>query len=395
MNYYNYIPKNELDEIFHILPSKIGRNEEKKILSHCLGATLYMPAIKENIAEDIINKKNKGLNSLVICLEDAIGEQQLPDAEKKIIQNFLKISNALKEEKIKFEELPLIFIRVRNSEQIIRIFSGISNNLEILTGFVFPKFSIKNGNKYFKELSDLNKKYNTKIYGMPILETSEIMFKENRYENLSAISKILDNYNELVLNIRIGAADLSNLYGIRRGYDINIYHIAVLSECIGDIVNKFVRIENEFVVSGPLWEYFSGGERIMKPQLRQTPFHDSYGKKGDDLRKKIINKYIDGLIYEVVLDKANGLWGKTIIHPTHIIPVQSLYAVTHEEYLDAVSILDNNTGKIGVFKSSYTNKMNEINTHTNWANKILLRSKIFGVLNEGKYFTDLFKNYNG
>ena len=95
-----------------------------------------------------------------------------------------------------------------------------------------------------------------------------------------------------------------------------------------------------------VWEYFIGGERVIKPQLRQTPFEESHGKMGHRMRKKIIHEYIDGLLYEVVLDKANGLWGKTIIHPSHIIPVQSLYAVTHEEYLDAISILDNNTGDI-------------------------------------------------
>ncbi len=51
---------------------------------------------------------------------------------------------------------------------------------------------------------------------------------------------------------------------------------------------------------------------------------------GVKLREKIINKSIDGLIREVLLDKANGIIGKTIIHPTHIIPVEALYVVSHE-----------------------------------------------------------------
>ena len=121
-------------------------------------------------------------------------------------------------------------------------------------------------------------------------------------------------------------------------------------------------------------------------------FSDSYGKEGSDIRKKIIDAYVDGLMYEVILDKANGLWGKTIIHPSHIIPVQSLYAVTYEEYIDALSIIDNSNGDIGVLKSSSNNKMNEIKTHINWANKIMLRTEIYGVLNEGKSFTDLFNS---
>ena len=41
------------------------------------------------------------------------------------------------------------------------------------------------------------------------------------------------------------------------------------------------------------------------------------------------------------------------------------------------------------------NKMNEIKTHLNWSKKVILRSKIFGVLNEERIFTDLFpKNEN-
>ena len=92
---------------------------------------------------------------------------------------------------------------------------------------------------------------------------------------------------------------------------------------------------------------------------------------------------------EVLLDKANGLIGKTIIHPSHIIPVQSLYVVSHEEYIDACSILSNNNGEVGVLKSKFSNKMNEIKPHLSWAKKIISRSKIYGVFNEHQTFTSL------
>lgn len=390
MRHYDYLSNQEIEKIFFIPPAEINRNGNKEIISHALGATLYMPATRETIAEDIIQKKYLGLKSIAICLEDAIGDQQIELAESMLVDTFEKISNAVKTQKIKYNDLPLIFIRVRSPEQLIIISDKLNVTLKLLTGFIFPKFSVRNGGTYFEELVNINKKFKIRLYGMPILESPEIIYNEKRIETLNAIGEITDNFRDLVLNIRIGATDFSNLFGIRRGYDINIYSIAVLRNCIENIINKFARMENSYVISGPVWEYFAGGERIIKPQLRLSPFEESYGKDGHDVRKKMIDKYIDGLIYEVILDKANGLWGKTIIHPSHIIPVQSLYAVTHEEYEDAMSIINNSNGYIGVLKSNYTNKMNEVKTHINWANKIIIRSNIFGVLNEGSIFTDLF-----
>ncbi|MDP4127851.1 MAG: HpcH/HpaI aldolase/citrate lyase family protein, partial [Bacillota bacterium] len=146
-----------------------------------------------------------------------------------------------------------------------------------------------------------------------------------------------------------------------------------------------------YVISGPVWEYFTNGGRVLKPQLRKSPFeefHMSNGGHGSKIRSQLLNKYVDGLIREVILDKENGIIGKTIIHPSHIIPVQSLYTVGHEEYLDALSILENQDQR-GVIRSQYTNKMNEIKPHYYWAQKILLRAKNYGVFHEQHNFISL------
>ena len=52
------------------------------------------------------------------------------------------------------------------------------------------------------------------------------------------------------------------------------------------------------------------------------------------------------------------------------------------KYIDAIQIIKGNNKKTGVLKSSNSNKMNELNTHTIWANGIINRAKIFGVLNK-------------
>jgi hypothetical protein len=147
-------------------------------------------------------------------------------------------------------------------------------------------------------------------------------------------------------------------------------------------------MDNHYVISGPVWEYFKS-DRVFKPQLRQTPFEESMGKHGRILRMDYINRYVDGLIREVAMDKENGIIGKTIIHPTHIRPVQSMYVVTHEEYMDALHIIENSQGDLGVMKSRYSNKMNEFKPHLTWANRIMIRATIYGVLNENQNFTCL------
>ena len=45
-----------------------------------LGATLYMPATRTDIAATIIDQKIDGLRSLIICLEDAVSDTDIPQA---------------------------------------------------------------------------------------------------------------------------------------------------------------------------------------------------------------------------------------------------------------------------------------------------------------------------
>lgn len=86
-------------------------------------------------------------------------------------------------------------------------------------------------------------------------------------------------------------------------------------------------------------------------------------------RQPLVNGEIDGLLREVILDKANGFVGRTVIHPSHVKFVNALMAVTKEEYDDACQIL--NAGG-GVVKGSGGNKMNEIRPHTNWAKRFTI-----------------------
>ncbi|MCR5221584.1 MAG: HpcH/HpaI aldolase/citrate lyase family protein, partial [Lachnospiraceae bacterium] len=94
------------------------------------------------------------------------------------------------------------------------------------------------------------------------------------------------------------------------------------------------------------------------------------------------------LLRELLLDRANGFIGKTIIHPTHIPYVNGMFAVTREVYDDALQVLSTSGG---VIKSSSGNKMNEISPHRCWAEKIIMRSKAYGVIADESMYQELFE----
>lgn len=389
MQYFSYLSEELRERIFFNFPGSFNKETEREILAHAVGALLYMPATQLHFVEDIVSGKHIGMVSMVLCLEDAIGDHQVEAAEKHVVDQIHRLALLIDEGKFDPMLLPLIFIRVRNPEQMLRLLEQFQDDADLLTGFVFPKFSVENGAAFLEGLNEFNNEKGTRLYGMPILETPEVIYSESRINYLLELRQLLDSYQDLILNVRIGATDFSGLFGIRRGPDVTVYDIAVIRDCIGNIINIFRRQNSPYVVSGPVWEYFASAERLLKPQLRVSPFQEENKISGIKIREKLLNKYIDGLIREVILDKDNGLMGKTVIHPSHIIPVQALYVVNHEEYNDACTILDNNDGQRGVVQSQYSNKMNEIKPHAHWAERIIVRAKIYGVFHGHHNFTSL------
>jgi citrate lyase beta subunit len=390
MKYFTYFYENELESLFFQRPKDFNKYSDRELLSYGLGATLYMPATRPNIHQELLSKKHEGLTSLVIDLEDAVGDTDLEKAEELLIGEMKKLYEEFNKNYLTIDDLPLMFIRIRNVEQLKVIKVQLGDAIQLLTGVVLPKFSAESGEELLEEVVNIHREYNP-FYAMPILETDRIIQKESRMTELMAIKQLLDRYKDNILNVRIGATDFCGLYGIRRSVDTTVYEIAVLRDCIADIINVFQRAESPYVISGPVWEYFSSKPRMLKPQLRQTPFRERYGDEGLKWRAELIDQNLDGLIREVLMDIANGLSGKTIIHPTHIKAVQALNVVTYEEYIDACEIVEAQNGKNGVKKSNFSNKMNEIKPHLFWAKKIILKSQLYGVLHEGYTNIDLIK----
>lgn len=361
-------------------PIEFDKHSEKNLLQYCLGATMYMPGTKD-FAQAVIDKKYPGLTSMVMCFEDACKEECVPAAEVNCINVLDTLMHAEERGVLSFEDIPLLFFRVRNPQQFIHFSNMLKpEHYRYITGFNFPKFNSISGGPYMNHLQELNSRFSEIIYGMPIIEDARVAFKETRLQELLSIKEICDSHKDLILNIRVGGTDFSSCFGVRRDINITIYDILTVSDCLMDILNVFTR-QNDYTVSGPVWEYFKVNksmktmEELPKIDLQQTLLK----------RKAIVNDAVDGLMRELVLDQANGFMGKTCIHPSHLCYINGMLAVTKDEYDDAYQIL-NTSG--GVVKGS--KGMNEIGPHKNWAERISMRAAAYGVIKNEASYLELF-----
>ncbi|AGN34789.1 HpcH/HpaI aldolase/citrate lyase family protein [Bacillus paralicheniformis] len=380
MQYFDFLSASQKEDVFFKLPGSVTKDSPKHILEHALGAALYVPGNRKDIADVMINNKYPELCSVVFCLEDSIGDCEVLQAENNLVSQADMIYQAQKLQNISGDVLPLMFIRVREPEQMLELGNKLGRALHLFTGFVFPKFSMLNAEHYLDTLTKLSQESGIVLYGMPIFETPDLLAMETRAKALQELKSTLGFYQDIVLNIRIGATDLCGLYGIRRKPETPIYDVLVISDFIKDIVNYFGL---QFVISGPVWEYFEDASRTV-----QT-FGPNWADAGES--SLVINRYIDGLINETLLDLANGIHGKSVIHPSQIKAVQSLHVISMEDYLDALSIVESADGTRGVVKSSFSNKMIEIKPYLSWAKKILLKAEIYGVYHENRSYTDILR----
>ncbi|MGN0182429.1 MAG: HpcH/HpaI aldolase/citrate lyase family protein [Candidatus Ornithomonoglobus sp.] len=373
MRHHLYNP----DYKFYKEPEEFNKYTPRALLQYCLGATMYMPGTKD-FAQAIIDKKHPGLTSMVMCFEDACKEEDVPRAEINSVQLLDVISGKLERGELTYKDIPLIFFRVRSVEQFKHFAQMLEpRHIKVITGFNFPKFNTLNAEAYFSHLEELNNKYGEIIYGMPIIEDSRVAFKETRMDELLGVKETMDKYKELVLNVRVGGTDFSSCFGVRRGINYTIYDIMTVRDCLMDILNVFTR-NNDYTVSGPVWEYFRANKNMkFNVDLPKYSLQDTLLK-----RKAIVNDAVDGLMRELILDQANGFMGKTCIHPTHLNFINGMLAVTKEEYEDAYQIMHTSGGVIKGSKG-----MNEIGPHRRWAEKIIMRSRAYGVIeNENSYF---------
>ncbi|WP_131770965.1 HpcH/HpaI aldolase/citrate lyase family protein [Candidatus Protofrankia californiensis] len=388
MRHFGFLAADRADALFHRLPEEILPAADRRLVATALGATLYAPGTRPTLAADVRRQVSAGVTSMVLCLEDAIADHEVPAAEANIVAALRDLGE---NPPATAGGPPLLFVRVRDTDQISRVTAQLdASSSAMLGGFVLPKFDPEGGVAALAAVVRASDRLGRLLWAMPVLESPQVIFRETRVQTLLGVRDLVDKHGDIVLAVRIGATDLCGLFGLRRDRDLTIYDIAVVRDCIADIVNVCGR-GGEHVVSGPVWEYFAQPERLFVSSLRVTPFEEADlvddSADGARMRSRLVSADLDRLIREVVLDKANGLLGKTVIHPSHVPAVHALHVATHEEYTDAMTILADNVG--GVRPSHYANKMNELRPHRTWAEGVLRRARAFGVLREGHTFVDV------
>ncbi|MFC8662516.1 MULTISPECIES: HpcH/HpaI aldolase/citrate lyase family protein [Streptomyces] len=381
MRHFGHIAPEVRERLFHQEPCVFTADSPARMLAVALGATLYSPATRPKLADDIVKQTGRGVVSMVLCLEDSIDDAEVPEAEANLVRQFADLAERCPE-----TELPLLFVRVRAPEQIPDLVGRLGASVRLLSGFVLPKFTEERGIPFLEALTAAEAASGRRLFAMPVLESPDLLYRESRAETLAGIFRAVDKYRDRVLALRLGVTDFCSAYGLRRAPDMTAYDVQIVASVIADVVNVLGRADGTgFTVTGPVWEYFRVQERMFKPQLRRSPFTP----EAEDLRALLIEHDMDGLLREISLDRANGLQGKTCIHPSHVLPVHALSVVSHEEFSDAQDILRPERGGGGVLRSAYTNKMNEVKPHRAWAERTLQRAEVFGVANEDIGFVEL------
>lgn len=370
MRHFGQIAPDVRKRLFHQEPCSFTAESPARLLSAALGATLYSPATRPSLADDILKQSARGLVSMVLCLEDSIDDADVPVGEENLVRQLTDLAER------SGDDVPLLFVRVRTPEQIPDLVRRLGPAVRLLSGFVLPKFTEERGMPFLEALAAAEATSGRRLFAMPVLESPDLLYRESRVQTLEGISRAVDKYRDRVLALRLGVTDFCSSYGLRRGPDMTAYDVQIVASVIADVVNMLARADGTgFTVTGPVWEYFRVQERMFKPQLRQSPFLEG---QAVELRQKLIEHSMDGLLREISLDRANGLLGKTCIHPSHVLPVHALSVVSHEEFSDAQDILRPERCGGGVMRSAYTNKMNEVKPHRAWAERTLLRGEVFG-----------------
>jgi citrate lyase beta subunit len=381
MRHFGHIAPEERQRLFFREPGVFTADSPARVLAAALGATLYSPATRERLAGDIVKQAGRGVVSMVLCLEDSIDDAEVVGAEENLVRQFADLAARPD------ADLPLLFIRVRFPEQIPDLVRRLGPDVRLLSGFVLPKFTEERGIAFLEALTAAEAASGRRLFAMPVLESPELMYRETRVEALQGIAHTVDKYRDRVLALRLGVTDFCSSYALRRAPDMTAYDVQIVASVIADVVNVLGRADGTgFTVTGPVWEYFRVQERMFKPQLRTSPFLEN---RAGRLRETLIEHALDGLLREISLDQANGLLGKTCIHPSHVLPVHALSVVSHEEFSDAEDILRPERGGGGVLRSASRNKMNEVKPHRAWAERVLQRAEVFGVANEDIGFVDL------
>ncbi|MET1080366.1 MAG: HpcH/HpaI aldolase/citrate lyase family protein [Pseudomonas sp.] len=295
-----------------------------RLSPYALGATLYMPATRQDLPEVVFAQKIVGLRSLVVCLEDAVAELDVNVA----LLNLRGLLEEIEARGGRPATGPLLFVRPRSAEMAARLNDWPL--IEHVDGFVLPKLGLNNLRAWELAVAASH------LCLMPTLETPEV-FDPGAMSELRAA--LLAGDARRIIALRIGGNDLMGCLGLRRNPRTTLYStpmsyvIAMLSGIMGSA---------GFALTGPVFEGL------------------------DDLQL---------LEEELALDVAHGLVGKTAIHPLQIPIIHRALQVCPQDHAAAQLILAAEAPAVFQFNGS----MCEPATHSKWAHAMVQRAHWHGI----------------
>lgn len=387
---FSHLPQEARSDLFELPPEPMRARADVSAVGAALGAVLYVPATTPKSAERLLSGYWPSVTAMVFCLEDAIADRDLPAAEQRV-HEILGLVRAHVDRVGTRAGVPYVFVRVRTPKHLERMLGEWGDLLTELDGVVLPKVGADQARAFMKLVASAQGGRDRPLWGLPILEGTDLAQRETRLDSLLELRSVVQKHRALVPCLRIGATDLSGQWGLRRPRDFTIYDLAVVRDIIADIVNVLARDDDAPPISGAVWEYVRE-PRVFKPRLRETPFADEFGADvGPEIRRRLLSGAIDGLLREAMLDRTNGLHGKTVIHPLHAMAVDAAYVVSYEEWQSAAAIDAAMQAGDGVTASPGGERMNEPKPHALWARRTLSRARAFGVLKPGHTFLALLE----
>ncbi len=306
-----------------------------------LGASLYMPATRQDIWQVIKRDKLPTINSIIICLEDAVSPDDVDVALvrlQELLATWSAHIDSITAPSILTDSAksarPLVFVRPRNPAMLQQMASY--KHIDLIDGFVLPKVDMCSLSNWRMACQNLS----TEQLLMPTLETAALF---NPYHNQELAIGFKEAFSQPVFALRIGGNDLFAALRLRRPKNSIVYDTPIGSLAY-QLLGCFV--PHGFYLTAPVFEY------LDQPTL---------------------------MMQELTADVRLGLVGKTVIHPSQIALVQQAYCVPMSTFDEATAILD--VEAKAVFK--YNNTMLEPATHRAWATEIINRAQVFGTIDDG------------
>ena len=294
-----------------------------RISPYQLGATLYMPATRPDLLDVILRQKIPDLRSMVICLEDAIREDE-------VTASLTNLQHCLRELHGQERNVPLVFVRPRHPQMAHELLS--MQGIECVDGFVLPKFD----NQSFTAWYAVVQASPAHMLFMPTLETAQVL-------DVMAVRELCerlqdDRIKSRILALRIGGNDLLSCLRLRTHHAHTLYD-GPLGYVVAMLVTHFVPAG--FHLTAPVFEYFQE-HTILQVEFQRDLLH--------------------------------GLVGKTVIHPSQIAVIHHALKVDSSDYEAALRILDDTMPAVFQFEGA----MCEPATHHHWAVQIMERARYFG-----------------